>query len=301
MIYDYLAIGLVVIALGAIVFIISKKFPVIAAINIGILEKHKQEKVKQELIEDRLKRKLAVFNINWLLRKGEAHQSQQPKKKSLLRNIYHSLKELEERYRTKLKEIEPVEVASVEKNKTLLLVEARQFANAEQFKEAEKKYIEAIGLDTRYVEAYRGLADVYMRTKDFIHAKEIYQHLLKLNSKDDATYEGLGKIASTQGNLDEAKKDYLQSISLNNQVAGYHVDLGTVYAALGDHKKGLASFLEAIKLEPNNPRYLDLLIETAIILKNAELADEYLKRLQEVNPENEKVADFKKRIKELSS
>lgn len=297
MMYDFIAVGIIVVCFGAIVFIVWKKFPVIAAINVGVLEKHKQEKRKKDLIEGRLKRKLSAFRFSTLFKK-EKEGKDQP---SPLQNFYKSIKNLEQRYRQKIQEIEPQGENEVEKKRVVLLQEAQQHLEREQLKEAESKYIEAISLDHKFREAYSGLAEVYLRMKDFIHAKEVYQYLLRMKDTDDAVYGGLGKIATQQGDLKEAEQDYLKSISLNSEVASYHVALGEVYRAMGNQRRALGCFREAIKLEPNNPRHLDLVIEAALQVADKQVASEYYAKLKEVNPDNEKLPELEERIKELSS
>jgi hypothetical protein len=56
---------------------------------------------------------------------------------------------------------------------------------------------------------------------------------------------------------------------------------------------------KALEIEPNNPRYLDTILEISIIKKDKVLANETYKRLKEVNPENQKLAEIKEEIAEL--
>jgi hypothetical protein len=56
------------------------------------------------------------------------------------------------------------------------------------------------------------------------------------------------------------------------------------------------SILQAVELEPQNPKYLDLLIEIAIICGNKDLALKGYGELRLVNPENQKLSSFKDRI-----
>ncbi len=56
---------------------------------------------------------------------------------------------------------------------------------------------------------------------------------------------------------------------------------------------------QAFSLSPNNPKILDFLIETSIILQDRNRADEYLAKLIVVNPQNGKIPSFKKRFESL--
>ncbi|MFA6553838.1 MAG: tetratricopeptide repeat protein [Patescibacteria group bacterium] len=289
MILDFIAIGVIIVCLGGVIYLISKKFPIISSIDIQKLSKHKQEKVKSELMEGRLKRKLEVFNIKKYFEPSGGESTGIP----VIQKIRNFLKEMEQRYQKKVSEAEVEELPN-EKRKTILLAEAESLADKDQDAEAEQKFIEAISLDARYKEAYHGLADLYLKKKDYDHAKEIFKYLIKINATDDTSYEHLGQIAKSQGDLAEAEKDYLQSISLNNRVAGYQVDLAEVYQAKGEQDKALEHFQEALKLEPNNPRYLDLAIEMAIALEKPDVARPYIDKLKEVNPDNKKLKEYRK-------
>lgn len=68
MIYDFIAISIIVISLVIIAVIITKKFPIVSSINVASIPKHKQEKVKDDLIEDRLKRKFRDLKAKTTIR-----------------------------------------------------------------------------------------------------------------------------------------------------------------------------------------------------------------------------------------
>lgn len=142
------------------------------------------------------------------------------------------------------------------------------------------------------------MAETYFKIKDFEHAKEIYGYLIKMNAQDSSKEEDQKEVSLKVG-INEKEKDYSQSTSLSNQVARHQVDLGGVFMATEEYEKALGCFQEAVKLEPNNPRNLDALIEVAIKLGDEELANEYYNKLKEVNPENEKLKDIIKEIRTL--
>jgi tetratricopeptide (TPR) repeat protein len=295
MIFEYIAIGVIVACIAVICFLVIRKFPMIAAINTEKLPKHKHEKVKQGLMEERLKRKLSAFNFKQTFEKQAGNEPRE----SWFSKFQVVVRDLEKKYRQKVEELEPAQENGLEKKTSIVLEEAKKFYDLENFKEAESKYIEAISLDPKSIKAYKGLAEVYNAMKDYVHAKETYQFIIKLNASDDGIYDHLGQIARQEGKLEEAEKDFLQSLSLNNTVAGYHIDLGDVYVAMGDFKKAMSSYEEAIKLEPNNPRHLDSAIQTAISMKNKEAAEKYLNKLRESNPANEKISELQKEIDNL--
>ncbi len=281
MLLDYIALGLLVASLIAILVIVWRKFPVVAAIKTETLKRHQQDRIKKGLFEDRLKRKLRLDKLPPLFKSGDSDRP------SVFQRVHTTLKDMEQRYRTRIKEIEPEEAGSSDKKKNALVAEAKKLIDTEQYKEAEAKYIEAISLDSKYAEAYEGLADLYIETKDHEHAEEILQYLIKMHASPEVPESGSHQ--SGEGT----------PVSLNKELADYHVELGEIYMATDRRTEALQNFQEASKLEPNNPRVLDQLIQAAISLKAKDTAKEYYTKLKEVNPENEKLKEFQTAIKQL--
>jgi tetratricopeptide (TPR) repeat protein len=210
------------------------------------------------------------------------------------------------RLRARLKAIEK----SFERNHSLtpeereakitgLIKEARDNAKLERFGMAEEAVIEALKLDPQRVEAYRVLADVYQSQKLYEQAKQTLEYLIRLDNRDEAAYERLGTVEAILGQWPEAEASYLQSIGLTAKPALVRTELGETYLKMGDPAKALEQFRLALVDEPYNPRYLDYFLETAILLGDAVASDEAYAVLETVNPENQKLAEFRARIDKL--
>ncbi len=289
---DLIAIGIIIISVGSIVFIIAKKFPVISSINTTVLKKHQQDEVKRQLIESRLKRKLSFVSGFYRPKKEEQAQG----KESFMKRAQIFIQKLEKKYRDNANTVQQQQNGNgdkTKKQKSLLLEEAKKMIEEERYKEAEDKYIEAISLDNQYIEAYEGLAQLYVAIKDYKHAKETYKYLLKIVTTDEETN---GKEKTHVENEKEQGSD---SASLNKDIAKYYITLGEVYLLGDELSEAKEHFEEAIKLEPNNPRNLDLLIQTALKSRDTDTVKRYLDKLKEVNPKNEKLELIKKELRNL--
>jgi len=128
----------------------------------------------------------------------------------------------------------------------------------------EKKLINIIELDNQNIEAFRGLGQIYFEQKKYKEAIQTFEHVIKLGEEDE---------------------DYF--------------DLALVLKATNDLGKALENIQKALDLNPNNPRYLDALLEISIIEKEKILALDAYKKLKEVNPQNAKLEQFKEQIDEL--
>ena len=66
---------------------------------------------------------------------------------------------------------------------------------------AEKKYIEAVRLDPKSKDAYRGLGDVYLRQGHIAEAKETYAFVAQLDPNDDYVFIKLSELAEQEGDI----------------------------------------------------------------------------------------------------
>ncbi|MCD4694397.1 hypothetical protein K8R62_03500, partial [bacterium] len=69
----------------------------------------------------------------------------------------------------------------------------------------------------------------------------------------------------------------------------------------GKNKEAFSYIKKALSLTPNNPRYLDIMFEISIILKDKGSAKETLDKLKGVNSENKKIGEFEDKIKNLEN
>lgn len=293
-----------IIGLAGIVVIISRKFLSLSLIDV---EKSipQAKKLKSRIIASRFHRIL---------------QAKGKKPKETIKNISARIKQLFDKTMDKLLEIEaktskaagakPAET-KIEKGKPALkatktetkiyelLNEARRLIKGDNWKQAEGKYIEIIKIDQKNINAYQGLAQLYLDNNKNAEARQILEFLLKLGVEDADTYINFANLAWEENNLDEAKIYYLKALSLDGSRVVARVNLGLVFNELGDKESAVHQFSAAFELEPKNPRYLDLLLESSIQIGDKDLARKVLQNLKEVNPENQKIDDFKKRINEL--
>ena len=252
--------GAIVLALAGIIFIIIKKFPVLASINVASIKSEQEAIKKEKIVAERLSRKISAagkFLYALLLPVGRAARE-------LFSKVYTRVLDWEKKYGNKKKEKPVLAPDSGGQLKTLFF-EAEECFKTGKLEEAEKKCISIISLDHKNIEAYKKLGAVYLEQKNYDNAYETFKHILKLNFDDVETL----------------------------------LDLGALHKQRGENEAALANFKRAVELEPTSPKNLDFLIEISIIVKNKDLAWESFAKLREVNPENQKLAEFEERIKAL--
>lgn len=265
--YNIIPLILILISLGIIIFIVIKKFPALANLDIENMPAEKEAKFKEQIIGNRLKRNLVRWNaraVRMVKPLGEASGD-------LAKWVNSRLVELRDSYKKEL------EMNSLDLNNKIgqLFRETEELVRKGESGEAEKKLIEIIGLDNRNIKAFRMLGDLYLDRKNFEEAKQTFEYILKLKENDPKTETS-------------ARED------------GFiYFDLALACQAMEDLDSAIANLRKALKIEPNSPRYLDTMLEMSIIKKDKVLAFNAYEKLAEVNPDNQKLAEFKKKIDEL--
>ncbi|GEM_PF-2291685 len=181
---------------------------------------------------------------------------------------YHALVELEQRYRKSVEALKLTGPQKVERI-TKMLDEADAEMGKEEWSQAEVKLIEVLTLQKTHLRAYEGLAEVYWNMGKWKEAMETYKFVARLLQEKTPI--------------------------------GYYYRWAEAAKSCQRYGQAIKALTKALELEPNNPRTLDLLTENAILDANLALAQESLVGLRSANPENQKIAEFEKRIEELAA
>jgi tetratricopeptide (TPR) repeat protein len=243
--------------LGALIWIAWQKWP-----QVRILDPNRRMSQAKEL-----KRELARKRVERVTAKPAQQLQKQVfvpgwrKMQDGFRRLAGKLTAAERNYQQKQRK----EIASQmgEDLTEQFIEEARALMQEEHWDRAEKKLIDVIRDNPKSVDAYETLGRLYFAKRDLDLAKETFTFLTSKLAKEDAS-----AIAS----------------------------LGEVEELLGDMEAAHGHFARAREIRPNNPRYLDFFIRSAIAVKKKKEAKEGLKKLKEVNPDNQKIALFEEEI-----
>jgi len=268
---------LILVSLSIIIIIVVRKFSVLATLDLETIQAEKEIKFKEQIIASRLKRNYFKY-YNKLSKFIKPIWSAIA---SIFVFIYKKLVDFKENYN-----IEKAPLADPKIKIDILFSEAKDLEIKEEIETAEKKLIEIISLDSKNIKAFRWLADIYHKEKNYSEAKQTLLHILKLIESDEEK-----KININDFN------DEIKDIDL------YRASIYFKIALIEKDAKNFSSSLEYInktlKIEPNNPRYLDMKLEICIINKERQEAENALDKLKNANPENKKLEEIEKQINEL--
>jgi tetratricopeptide (TPR) repeat protein len=261
--YNIIPLLLILASLSIIIMIIVRKFPVLANLDVENIQSEKEAKVKEQIISNRLKRNL----IKWNSKIMKVVNFIKNKGGFLFNLINNKLYEMKKDYQKEVEQDEVIDGSQIDS----IFIDVEELIKREEYDEAEKILIELIGKDSKNFKAFIMLAEVYSELKNHNEAKQTYEHALRLIQNKEM--------------FSEEAEIYL-NLALNEKQTDR-------MPAAQDYIK------KALKLQPNNPRYLDTMLEISIINKEKALALEAYEKLKEVNPENQKLAEIKAQIDEF--
>lgn len=287
-IYGIAGFVFLVSLLGALT-IAARKFRHLALIDTEALPKERDRQKKRLLIEQRLMR----MAFDWWSGLKDSAAGPMDRLGARFREAYARAIEFERDLGPK----PSVTPASVRERIAALLAEAESLAAAGRLTDAERRYVEIVKLNSRHVGAYRGLGKLYVDLKQWGQARETLQFLIKVVARSGCAHARAA----------EAKRFTEQGLTCtatsaeHAEMARDYLALGGICQELGDLPSAKRALEGALVFEPNNPRYLDLFLEACILVGDRERGLGTFAKLQEANPDNQKLPSLYERLVHLPS
>lgn len=278
MILTILSILITILCLAAILTIVVRHWNALSSIDIEALPQTRDARTKKRIMSDRLRRQLHV--VTWTLRTRAEPLSRVVRERiTLAWNVFWDWLEAYTR-RRQSREGNAEEDVSPSRRIERALSEAGRLFDDEEYVEAEKRYIDGIACDAKNLDAYKGLSRVYIRQKEWASAQEVLEFLtthLREASKKESAHPAEQSMCEMQ--LAEALEE-----------------LAGVYRMRDNMERAEQIMHEAVELQPQNPKFLDAMLEMYILLGKKQEASAALSRLRDANPENQKLSEFEDRI-----
>lgn len=264
-------ISLILIGLCVLIIlaIILRKFPTLAILDANNMPGEKEAEFKDQIIKQKIERDFArwggaVARVFIFISRNISN---------FLKSSHKQLKKVKLNYKSIAK------ISFVEKQKIIkkLFAAYTDSLKKENLSEAEEKLLEIVSFDQKNILAFFKLGDLYDKQKKWSEARQTYEYVLKL-----AQQRGDEKSINPELSLQEI-----------------YFSLAWTEKEIGDLDAALENIRGALDLEPNSPRYLDLILDLSIMKKDKELALAYLEKLAAVNPENNKLLDWQEEINNL--
>ncbi|OGF31552.1 hypothetical protein A2300_03665 [Candidatus Falkowbacteria bacterium RIFOXYB2_FULL_35_7] len=284
MIYNFIALGVIMVFLIGIGIVVARRYHQIKTIDVETISEEKEAQVRERILIERMRRRAESGKkiIKQLVKPAGGRIN------NFGRKMFKRISDLEKKYQKESVQKSKTDDKVDEQKINSFLQKAEEFFDKADYQEAEKSFIEVIGYDAQNIRAYKGLVNLYLEQKDYDQALQTAMFVLKLSKKKANVItkdDGYGGKIKTVDNAEEQKENYIK--------------VGEILEEKGDERRAFEFFQKAFILNNNDPRILDLLIESAIIMRSKLAALDYLQKLEKVNPENQKLKDFKLKIAEL--
>lgn len=150
--------------------------------------------------------------------------------------------------------------------------------------------------DTETIRRLIDAAEVLIAKDEFIPAEKFFIDIISHNPKNIDAYEGLGNLYLRSKQFDQARETLLFTLRLSPNDASVCVSLAELELKSDNPKAALIHLRKAVQKRFKNPKYLDLYIETSLQAGSLKDAQEGIRLLKAVNPENQKIPEFEERF-----
>ncbi len=285
-----------IVALVVMGLLIAKHWKEIRLLDPMSLKEEQAKKQREQMIMRRFER-LSADRLEGVKRFGRQFGR---KATQSYRKAYRKLKRVEHAYKKTSNPLSTMGPSTEDRIKNLL-GEARGFARDLKWADAERRYLEVLSLDKRNVDGFRGLGQIYLKQKLYPQAKETFEFLQKINKADDMVYAGLAEIALADENIALAERMRIKAVEESPKQAHRHAELAEFYLEQDDPEKAWPEAKLASDLESGSAKYLELSLETAILLGDRNEAKERFQKLRLLIEDQSRFQSWKKKIDELES
>ncbi len=284
MVLNIIFLSVIVLCLGGVLFIYLRKLPKARTLDVKTVPAARRAEVRDRILMERIKR-----NSEW--GKNIVAKSFSPIRKvskAVTKKLFSKIYDLEEKYKKETASKTPLKRNQLQSHVTKLIGDAQKLFKEGKYQEAEKVYIEVISIEPKSIEAYEGLNDVYLEIKEYPQALQTAEFIVKLISRQSVSVK-----------KEDEKGNAYESVNNAHELADAYCDLGYVYGLMDQLANQAESYYKALELEPNNPRNISLMLEVYIQQGKKSQALDLLEKLEKVNPENQRLKEFKDQIAEI--
>lgn len=130
---------------------------------------------------------------------------------------------------------------------------AAAYEKLRNFGQAERIYLEVIGLNPNFVYAHNNLALLYEQNNQPEKAEALYREAIRQVPSYNYARLNLGSLLQGAGRLDEAEILYQEAARYEPDNPWVYLYLGNIYYRKGSYEEALSSYNKAISLNPDYP------------------------------------------------
>lgn len=282
------------IALGLAMFIVMKHWSEIRLLDPQSIREERLKTERKKVIERRFER-VAADRMASVSRVGREVGR---RAKERYRRTVERLQSLDQVYKNVTSPLAAMAPSQRERIKTLLS-EARSLMRDLKWADAERRCLEVLSMNAREAESYKLLGQIYLKQKLYPQAKETFEYLVKTKKSDDATFAGLADIAEAGGDLTKTEAMRLKAVEASPRQPHRQAEAAQFFLSRGEPGRAWPFAKRASELEKQSAKYLELSLETAIVLGDRNEAEARYRRLRLLSDDSQRFQAWKEKIDAL--
>lgn len=305
--YSILPFIFILISLAVMIFVIVRKFPQLTLLDVESIPEVRVGRKKDEFLKKKAKKNAEdlqrrhLASIQPFINKLKQLQSWF---RNTVLKVYKKTEEKAGRMLSQKKHTQTFLSSVNEKNiqstnVKKLVAEGSQALQDSNWEIAEEKFINAIRLDTKNIDAYLGLGVVYMKKEEWREAIDTFEFLLKINPENVRALLSLAEIFENRKDLEKAIEYYERAVMADNNKAETFIKLADLLLDINQCEGALEAASQASELEPENQVYLDKVVDISVKCGNKEIAEEYYQKLRMLDPNNNRLVVLRGKIDQV--
>lgn len=294
MIVPIISFAVAVLALACVGLLVARHWKEIRLLDPDSIREERLKREREKVIRRRFER-LHADKLAAVQRLGRRIGKRAT---AAFRRTYRRVQSLDGVYKSVAAPLSAMAPSQRERIKTLL-TEARSLMRDLKWADAERRCLEVLSMDARQTEAYRLLGQIYLKQKLYPQASETFEYLVKTKKADDAVFAGLAEIAEASGDRVRAEAMRLKAVEASPRQAHRHAEAAEFFIEEGDAERAWAYASRASELEPGSAKYLELSLETAILLGDRNEAEARYRKLRLLSDDPNRFQSWKDKLEAL--
>jgi tetratricopeptide (TPR) repeat protein len=182
---------------------------------------------------------------------------------------------------------------------TELMRKVEHLMESDQQEEALKILIQVTALDRDHRNANEKLASLYLKRNQNQKAELIYHTLIETFPQDSVYYSNLGHTYFNRRKFKKAIPLYERALELDKGNPMRYINLGHVYVTKKDYAEAIEYYKKANRLNTRDTELMFLIVEVALESSNPILAREYLLKILDYEPYNQRAKELLSEVLDL--
>ncbi len=287
----FILLGLCVIALGVLAFVFGAHWREIRLLDPSTLREEQERHRRESLIKQRFE--------TWGASQGAVLRRGSQKAYRGLSSIARALNQRAQVWERSVRAEQRSQKDAQPERLAELLSEAKSFARDLKWADAERQYLEILSIDAHHTDAYKGLASMYLKQKQYDQARETLEYLTKTHKEDDVVFAGLADVEEAEGREAKAEQYRKKALEMNPHQPARALELAQFYLDRGRPLKALPLAQKACELDAKSAKFHELALRAALEARKPSEARALYDRLRLLSDDQGRFQAWRDKVEQL--